>query len=427
MMRVELLYGDGVLPVDVPGENVRVITPPHAHPLADESAARREAFAHPIGAPPLREVLRGARTVAVVIPDGTRPLPFERLLTWLLAETDAAGCAATIVVGTGSHRANTPAELERMLGPRILRERRVINHSAFEPGTLARAGTGYDGREVFMNREVVEADRRIALGFIEPHFVAGFSGGYKAVMPGVADIATILHYHRAQVIGDPRSTWGVLEGNPTQDIIRRYGALCPIDFLLNITMTPRKEITGFFCGDPIAAHEAGCRHIKAEAMIGVENEFPIVLTCNNGFPLDQSLYQAVKGLSAAAMIVRDGGLILQAAECRDGFPDHGNFRQLLFDHPDAPSLLETINAPGFSLYDQWEAQLLAMVRLRARVGLFSTLPPADVRRAYLEPVASITEALESELARIGRDAPIAVLPNGFASVPYVDEMRGTRR
>ena len=419
MTRVEVLYGDGVLRVRLPTDRVTVLNPPVQHPVADERAACAEAFAQPIGSKPLREVLQGAKTVALVIPDGTRPLPFERLLTWLLAETDAMGCEPVIVVGTGSHRPNTPEELTRMLGAKIYSERRVVNHSAFDEETLAVAGVAFDGHEVKMNREVVEADRRIALGFIEPHFIAGFSGGYKAVLPGVADIATILHYHRAQVIGDPRSTWGVLEGNPSQEIIRGFGALCPIDFLLNITMTPRKEITGFFCGDPILAHEAGCRHIKAEAMVEVREEYPIVVACNNGFPLDQSLYQAVKGMSAAAMIVRQGGLILQAAECRDGFPAHGNFKQLLLDHPDAESLLKTINAPGFSVFDQWEAQLLGMVRMRARVGLYSTLPEEEVRRAYLEPVRDIGVAVEEELERLGPDAQVAVLPNGFATVPYL--------
>jgi lactate racemase len=419
MTRVEFLYGDGFLPVDLPTDRVTIIRPKNAHPLADETAACREAFARPIGSPPLRDVLRGARTVAVVIPDGTRPLPFERMLNWLFEDVDACGCQAVIVVGTGSHRANTPEELAFMLGQRIVRERRVVNHDAFDPNSLAPVGHGFDGHPVFMNREVVEADRCIAMGFIEPHFVAGYSGGYKAVMPGVTDIATILHYHRAQVIGDPRSTWGVLEGNPTQEIVRSYGALRPIDFLINITMTPGKKITGFFCGHPIAAHEAGCQHIKGEAMAAVDQEFALVLTCNNGFPLDQSLYQAVKGLSAAAMILQEGGLILQAAECRDGFPDHGNFKKLLFDHADAESLLATVNAPGFSLYDQWEAQLLAMIRVRARIGLYSSLPPEDLRRAYIEPCTDLAAAVERELDRIGHDAPIAVLPTGFATVPYV--------
>ncbi len=419
MTRVELLYGDGRLSVDLPTSNVHVIRAKQTSSLPDEAASCAEAFRNPIGSPPLADVVRGAGSVAVVIPDGTRPLPNERLLGWLLPELDAAGCRVTIVVGTGGHRPNTPAELEHMLGPRIAREREVINHSAFDPDTLVSVGRGFDGHEVFMNRVVAEADRCIALGFIEPHFVAGFSGGYKALMPGVADNASILHYHRARVIGDPRSTWGALEGNPTQEIVRGYGGLRPIDFLLNITMTPARGITGFFCGDPIAAHEEGCRHIRGEAMYEVPQEFPIVLTCNNGFPLDQNLYQAVKGMSAAAMIVRRGGLILQASECRDGFPEHGNFKKLLFDHADPASLLRTIEAPGFSMFDQWEAQLLAMIQVRSRVGLLSTLAPEDVRRAYLEPVTDLGAAVDRELDRIGRDAPVAVLPDGFATVPYV--------
>jgi len=419
MTSVDLLYGDGSLRIDLPSDNVTLITPSAQHPLANEAAACREAFDRPIGAPPIKEVLRGAKTVALVIPDGTRPLPFERLLNWALAETDTADCEVVIVVGTGSHRANTDEELRRMLGDKIFHERRVVNHSAFDDETLALAGEGFDGQPVRFNRETLEADRRIVFGFIEPHFVAGFSGGYKGVMPGVVDIDTILHYHRAQVIGDPRSTWGVLEGNPTQAIVRGYGQLCPIDFLVNITMTPRKEITGFFCGHPIEAHGAGCQHIKAEAMAPVDREFPIVLTCNNGYPLDQNLYQAVKGMSAAAMITQEGGLILQASECRDGFPDHGNFKKLLFDHDSAEALLKTVNAPGFRLYDQWEAQLLAMIRVRARMGLHSLLPDDELRRAYVDPAPDLAAAVQAELDRIGADAPIAVLPTGFATVPYV--------
>ena len=419
MTRVELLYGDGTLPVDLPTDDVTIVQARPPQPLADEAAAFRAAVARPIGSAPLREAIGPGREVAIVIPDGTRPLPFERLLTWILAELDALACRSVIVLGTGSHRPNTPAELRAMMGPRIVAEREIINHSAFDAETLALAGHGPDGAPVRMNRRVLAADRRIAVGFIEPHFMAGFSGGYKAVMPGVADIDTILRYHGAQVVGDPRSAWGVLEGNPTQRIIREYGALCPVDFLVNITMTPRREITGFFCGHPIAAHEAGCAHIRDEAMVRLPRPFAVTLTCNNGFPLDQNLYQAVKGMSAAAMVTAEGGLILQAAECRDGFPSHGNFRQLLFDHPTPEALLATIEAPGFSKFDQWEAQILALLRRRARIGLLSTLPPDEVRRAYLEPVTDLGAAVRAEFDRLGRAVPVAVLPHGFATVPYL--------
>ena len=204
--------------------------------------------------------------------------------------------------------------------------------------------------------------------------MAGFSGGYKGIFPAVADIASIMRYHDARTIGDPRSTWGLLEGNPTQAIIRHNGSLLPLDFCVNVTLNRRREITRFFCGDPIAAHEAGCAFSKETAMVACERPFPIVVTTNSGYPLDQNLYQTVKGMSAAAQIVEPGGYIATASRCNDGFPEHGNFKKLLFDHASPRAVLDTIEAPGFSLYDQWEAQLLALIRLKARVGLRSELP-----------------------------------------------------
>jgi nickel-dependent lactate racemase len=266
----------------------------------------------------------------------------------------------------------------------------------------------------------VEADRRIVLGFVEPHFMAGFSGGLKGVFPALADIASILRYHDARTIGDPRSTWGVLEGNPTQATIRRNGALLPVDFCVNVTLNRDGAITRFFCGEVLAAHEAGCAYSKSTAMVACPHPFPVVVTTNSGYPLDQNLYQTVKGLSAAAQVVSAGGYIAAASRCDDGFPAHGNFKQLLFDAPSPRALLDRIEAPGFSMYDQWEAQLLALVRLKARVGLYSELPAADVRRAHLEPLADLAKAVVGELDRIGRDAPVAVLPEGPMTIPYLE-------
>jgi nickel-dependent lactate racemase len=185
----------------------------------------------------------------------------------------------------------------------------------------------------------------------------------------------------------------------------------------------RREITRFFCGDVSAAHRRGCDFAKATAMIACERPFPIVITTNSGYPLDQNLYQTVKGMSAAAQIALEGGFILAAAQCDDGFPSHGNFRKLLFDHDSPQALLRTILAPGFSLYDQWEAQLLALILMKARVGLRSDIPPDEVRRAHLEPVDDIRARIGGELNRIGMDAPIAVLPEGPQTIPY---LAGTR-
>lgn len=419
-MDVELLFGQERLAVNLPDGQVTVLSPPAQPALPDEQAAFRAAVRDPMGTPPLRELIAADETVAVVIPDITRPLPSDRLLPWLFHELDHVPPEQIVIVnGTGSHRANTPAELAEMLGEEILERYRVVNHDAHDPGTLVEGGRSPEGTPICFNREVVRADRRIILGFIEPHFMAGFSGGYKAVFPGVLGIDGIMHYHRATVIGDPRSTWGTIEGNPTQQQVRQGGALLPVDFCINVTLDSDHRISRFFCGETVAAHDAGCAYAKATMMSACPQPFPIVITTNCGYPLDQNLYQAVKGMSAAAQIVSDGGLIIAAAECRDGFPDHGNFRQLLFDHKSPEALLATIQAPGFSMYDQWEAQILALICRQARVALHSSLPAADVRRAYLEPIDDIGARVGQELERIGEDAPIAVLPAGFMTIPYL--------
>jgi nickel-dependent lactate racemase len=249
--------------------------------------------------------------------------------------------------------------------------------------------------------------------------MAGFSGGYKGIFPAVADIAAIMRYHDAKTIGDPRSTWGLLDGNPTQTIIRHNGALLPLDFCLNVTLNRDRQITRYFCGDPRLAHDAGCAFSKETAMVACENPFAVVVTTNSGYPLDQNLYQAVKGMSAAAQVVAEGGYIAAASRCNDGFPAHGNFKKLLFEHDSPRAMLDTILTPGFSMYDQWEAQLLGNICLKARVGLFSELPPDDVRRAHLEPLADLTEGVARELARVGKDAPVAVLPEGPMTIPYL--------
>lgn len=419
-MRVHLQYGREGLDVEIPGTDVTVVEPRFVPGLPDERAAFQEAVRRPIGARPLREIVKATDRVAVVIADLTRPLPTDRLLPWLFEELEHVSPERfTIVNGTGSHRVNTPEELLSMVGRHVLDRYRVVNHNAHDPDAMLPAGKSRDGETVYLNREYVEADRRIVLGFVEPHFMAGFSGGLKGIFPAVADIASIMRYHDARTIGDPRSTWGLLEGNPTQAVIRHNGSLLPLDFCLNVTLNRKREITRFFCGHPLEAHEVACAFSKATAMVACGRPFPIVVTTNSGYPLDQNLYQTVKGMSAAAQIVAPGGFIATASRCNDGFPEHGNFKKLLFDHGSPRAVLDTIEAPGFSLYDQWEAQLLALIRLKARVGLLSELPADEVRRAYLEPIADVGVAVAGELARIGENAPVAVLPEGPQTIPYV--------
>ena len=418
-MRVRLQYGQGHVEIDVPAQKVRVIEPTFVPGLPDEAAAFSEAVRRPLGGRPLRACVGAGEKVAVVIPDITRPLPTDRLLPWIFAELGQVPAAnVTIINGTGSHRANSPDELRAMVGADIVARHRIVNHDAHDPSTVALAGTTADGRPIRLARAYVEADRRIVLGFVEPHFMAGFSGGYKGVFPALGDIDAIMHYHRAAAIGHPKSTWGVLEGNPTQEQIRWAGALLPVDFLVNVTLNRARQITGFFCGDVLTAHAAGCAFARRTAMVATDHPYPIVVTTNAGYPLDQNLYQAVKGMHAAMQVVEQDGLIIAAARCNDGFPSHGNFKSLLLGSPSPRALLDKITAPGFSLYDQWEAQLLAIVALRASVALKSELAPDEVRRAHLEPIDDITSRIAAELDRRG-DVPIAILPEGPLTIPYL--------
>ncbi len=419
-MKVTLQYGRKGLAIDLQGLNVTVLAPKFAAALDDEAAAFFASVRRPLGTGPLREVARSGDRLAIVIPDSTRPLVTDRLLRWTLRELDHVPAERiTIVNGTGSHRANSEAELASMVGGDILSRFRVVNHDAHDPSTLAPAGRSPDGRTVYMNRDYVEADRRIVLGFIEPHFMAGFSGGYKGVFPALADIDSIMRYHGADVIGNPGSTWGRLEGNPTQDRIRANGSLLPVDFCINVTQNRLRQITGIFAGEVLAVHARGCEAARVHAMTPCARPFAVVVTTNSGYPLDQNLYQAVKGMSAAARIVSQGGYILCASECEDGFPGHGNFRKLLFEHNSPGALLETIHRPGYLVFDQWEAQILALIRLKARVGLYSRLDPGEVRRAWLEPVEDIEGRIREELAQAGGDAPVAVLPEGPMTIPFL--------
>ncbi len=401
------------LELELDGLNATVIEPNFVEGLEDEASAFQEAVRNPISSAPLRDLISTDEQVAVVIADITRALPSERLLPWLFSElSEVRKEQFKIIVGTGSHRTNTRDELRRIVGDTIVDQYQIINHDSHDPSTLALAGDSPFGYPVYLNREYVEADRRIILGFIEPHFMAGFSGGYKAVFPGVAGIDAIMNYHGFDNIAHPNSNWGVLEENPTQETIRANGSLLPIDFCINVALNRKQGITRFFCGDTLAAHLEGCRYVKETAMVECKRSYPVVITTNSGAPLDLNLYQSVKGMSAGAEILEPGGLVLVAARCNDGIPEHGNFKKLLFEHNSPREIMEKLRTPGFHIYDQWQIQMLAQILEKGRVGVYSELPPEDICSAFMIPVPDLKAALDEELDKIGRDAPIAILPEG---------------
>jgi lactate racemase len=428
-MRVKLAYGREGLWINLPDDaNCTVIEPLFVAGLDDEAGSIRVALRAPISSLPLRDLAAqaGAGTkaarAAVVFSDITRPMPNDRVLPVLLDELAEAGMGDDQIVlinGLASHRKQTEEELVRMLGAEILQRYRVIQHDAWDDANLVDAAPNETGRMVRVNRYYMEADLRILTGFIEPHFFAGFSGGPKAVLPGIADLESVMDNHNAAMIGHKNATWAVMQGNPIwQEMFRIASATHP-SFLLNVTLNKHKEITGVFAGDLLAAHQAGTAFVRRKAMQEVQEPFDVVITSNSGYPLDLNLYQAVKGMSAAAQVVREGGDIIIAAECWDGIPTHGEYARLLREAESLEDLYQRITAPGFRCQDQWQAQVQAKIQMKANVHVFAGgLSDEALREAKVIPCRSIEQTLAEILAR-KPDAAIGILPEGPQTVPYL--------
>jgi len=419
---VRLAYGQTGLIIEVDPACTTVVTPVHHGGTADVAATLRRALQHPVAGPPLRDVVRPGQRIAVSLCDLTRPQPREAMVRALLAELEGVSGRDdfTLLVATGTHRGNTDAELRVMLGDELVDTMRIINHDARDPSMLTWRGEFGNGVPVWLNRHWVEADVRITTGFVEPHFFAGFSGGPKLVAPGLAGLDTVLTLHDAGRIGSDRATWAICEGNPVHDDVRAIAAGTGVDFAFDVVLNAEQQVVSAFGGEILAMHAAARDEVRAISMRPVDRLFDVVVTSNSGYPLDQNLYQAVKGMSAAATIVKPGGLIICAAECREGFPDHGSFREGLVSAETPQALLDSIAAREQTVPDQWQVQVLARVLMHARVGVYSDyLDDATLRSAHLFSVPDISAAIAAELAAVGPDAGVCVLPEGPQTIPYV--------
>jgi nickel-dependent lactate racemase len=422
-MRVRLAYGESGLDVELDDASTTVVRPTHHAAAPDPAAALREALRAPVAGAPLRERVRRGQTVAISACDGTRPQPRALMIPAVLDELDGIVDLddVVILVATGTHRGNSPEELRAMFGDEVVRSVRVVNHDARDAGSLTWMGTFGAGVPVWLRREWVEADVRITTGFVEPHFFAGFSGGPKMVAPGLAALDTVLVLHDAARIGHQNATWGVTTGNPIHDDIRAIAAATGVTFALDVVLNGDKEIVAAFGGDLAPMHAAACAAAKAVAMRPVAAPFDVVVTTNSGFPLDQNLYQAVKGMSAADAVTRDGGVIVCAAECRDGFPDHGAYREVLASAASPAALLAEIAARPRTVPDQWQVQIQARIQSRCQVVMHTSyLSDDDLAAAHLTQTADVGATVAKALAEAGPGARACVLPEGPQTIPYVD-------
>jgi nickel-dependent lactate racemase len=420
-MKTELLYGKEGISVEVPDYSF-IIEPKNLPKLTNHGEAIRQALRNPIGAPSLKESVKSTDTVAIVISDITRPTPNHILVPLLIEELNHVPLENFVIInGTGTHRDQTREEFVQMLGEWVVENIRIVNNQCHNKETLVNVGKSRFGCDVYLNKEYVEADFRIVTGFIEPHFFAGFSGGPKGIMPGIAGIETIMTFHNARMIGDPLATWGNMMNNPVQDMTREINGMCKPDFMLNVTLNREKEITAIFAGELYEAHDKGCAFVKEHTMIQCDERFDVVIASNSGYPLDQNLYQAVKGMSAAHKIVKEGGAIIIASECSDGLPDHGNYSKI-FEMANTPQeLLDIINNPEFKMFDQWQVQKQAVIQVWADVYVYSKLTNEQIEGAMLKSSHSIEQTIEELKGKYGKNMTVAVLPLGPLSIPYVEE------
>lgn len=417
-----LSYGRTGLDIEFPMP-VDIITPKYIPGLADEKAAIRQALRNPIGSQPLNKLVRPGQRIVIAHSDMTRATPNMRILPVLVQELENAGVRRTDITllnALGTHRQQTDAELRIMLGDYLYNNYHCKQHNAFDDNQLNSLGVTSFGNPVRINRQFLEADIKILTGFIEPHFFAGFSGGPKGVLPALAGAESVLSNHSQVMIAHPKSTWGVREGNPIWEEMREVALMTHPTFLLNVTMNQQKAITGIFAGDMLTAHDEGCKFTSQLSLVPVRAPYDIVITTNSGYPLDQNLYQSIKGLSAAAQIVRPGGAILLVSACEDGLPNHGRYAALLEEAGTTSKMLEMLSEPGFHQPDQWQVQIQAQIQQSAEVYVFSHgLTEEQIRRALFIPCNDIIQTLQNLILRLG--SRVCVLPEGPQTIAYIQK------
>ena len=422
-MQITLDYGTTGLSIDLP-DDCTVIRPDDSSPLADPAGALLEALRRPVAGPALAELARPGQRVVIAVPDGTRPHPQRAVLEAMLVELARAGADGdvTVLVAGGTHYADAPEVIESMLGPEVLRRCKVAIHDCRDAAQLVSLGAAAPPAadvQVALDRRWVEADVRVSTGLVEPHLFAGFSGGPKLVAIGTAGLDTVMSLHNGRRVGEPRATWGVVEGNPVHDAIRAVAALALPHFSLELVLDSAKRLTHVFAGQTAAAHQAAAAVARQTTMRRLDRTFPLVITSSGGYPLDQNFYQAIKGVSAAAEIVSEGGTIILAAECRYGLPNSAVYDEVLRPGEDIRVANARILQSHEVVPDQWQLQVQARIQARANVLVNSSgLSPGDLALARLEPIGDIAAFVRAAREK-DREIPIAVLPHGPYCVPFL--------
>jgi nickel-dependent lactate racemase len=418
-MRVKLEYGRTGLEVELPDQPaVRSLAYKDAEPLADPRAAIERVLARPNGTPPLAELARGRTDACVVICDITRPVPNEALLEPLLATLESSGIPRDkilILIATGLHRPNEGHELVEIVGAEIAANYRIENHHGKDLSEHTYLGESPRGVPIWIDSRYVEADLKITIGLIEPHLMAGFSGGRKLICPGLAALETVKVWHGPDFLEHPNADCGILDGNPVHEENTWIGRHTGCDFIVNVVIDSQRRILKVVAGDMVAAFLEGVEFVKGVVRDTVPEPVDIVVTSCAGYPLDTTFYQAVKGMTGALPIVKQGGTIILAASLTEGIGSP-EFQRLFRENSSLEVFVERILGKDYFVMDQWQLEELAKVRRKAKVKIVSDgLPPETLNSLFVESASSVEQALADSLAEYGPQAKVAVIPKG----PYV--------
>jgi len=418
-MHVRLEYGRTGLDVELPDERVvRSLAYQPATPLPDPDAALRRVLLQPNGTPALADVARGRTAACILICDVTRPVPNELILRPVLETLEAAGIhrhRITILVATGLHRPNKGEELVEMVGQYVVDNYRVENHDGRAMVEHTHLGESPRGVPIWIDSRYLQADLTVAVGLIEPHLMAGFSGGRKLICPGIAALPTIKAWHSPKLLEHPNADCGILEGNPVHEentwIARRVGC----DFIVNVVMDARRRPLKFVAGDMEAAFEEGADFVRGVVTDTVPEPVDVVVASGGGYPLDTTFYQSIKGMVAALPIVKQGGTIVLAASMSEGIGSP-QFCKGIEENPDLDVFLERISTEDYFFVDQWQLEELAKVRRKAKVKAVSDgLPAETLDGLFVQAAPTVEQAVADSLVEYGERATIAVIPAG----PYV--------
>ena len=418
-MQVRLEYGRTGLEVELPDRHVvKCLGYHHIEPLGDPKAAVQQALAQPTGTRPLAELAAGRRSACVVICDVTRPVPNRIILPPILATLEAAGIPRDrilILVATGLHRPSTPEELLEMVGPAIVENYRIENHEGRDLDSHTYLGDTPRGVPVWVDSRYIDAELKITTGLIEPHFMAGFSGGRKLICPGLAALETVRAWHSPAFLEHPNARAGCLDGNPVHEENTRIGRMAGCDFIVNVVIDDHRHILSVVAGDMEDAFCQGAEFARGLVCDSVAEPVDIVVTSSAGYPLDATYYQTVKGMVMALSVLKPGGTIILAAGMSEGIGGP-EFQRLYDENATLDIFMERILGKDYFVIDQWQLEEFVKAYRHGRIRVVTDgLPPEVLRRLHVDPAASVEAAVAEALEHYGPNATIAVIPKG----PYV--------